>query len=233
METAATTGNPDPDVGRIKANGDSLSVHIYSTLRDAIILGEYPQGFRLPEQKIAEKLHVSRIPLREALKQLEADGFVTTLPRKSTKVYEWTRQGVHDLFNVRLGLEVMAARLAAERVANGAGTAIIVDALHECHRALESKDPFLIAQSGTTFHQSMVELAGNDLLTSLMSSVAGRVTWLFYLTSSRDPQVACQEHQHLYEVIRSGNPRLAEAEVYAHIESGREPSLMPEIFSGE
>lgn len=208
----------------------SLSVQIYHILRNHIILGEYPQGLRLPEQKIAEKLLVSRIPLREALKQLEADGFVTTLPRRSTKVYEWSRRAVHDLFNVRLGLEVVAARLSAERVSQGADTRAVAESLETCHQALESGEPFAIAQSGTDFHQAMVDLAGNELLTTLMRSVAGRVTWLFYLTSSRDPLTACREHEHLFDVIRTGNPRLAEAEVYAHIESGREPSLAPELF---
>jgi DNA-binding GntR family transcriptional regulator len=215
---------------KAQADGPSLSVQIYNTLRADIILGRYRQGLRLPEQKIAEKLLVSRIPLREALKQLESDGFVTTLPRRSTKVYEWSQQAVHDLFNVRLGLEGVAARLSAERVAHGADTTALAESLAACHHALEKGEPFAIAQSGTDFHQALVDLAGNELLTTLMRSVAGRVTWLFYLTSSRDPRTACQEHEHLFDVVKSGNARLAEAEVYAHIESGREPSLMPEFF---
>lgn len=89
---------------------DSLSRQIYSTLREGIVIGRFPQGTRLAEQRLASELDVSRVPLREAIPMLEVDGFVTTLPRRGAVVSTWTLKAAHDLFDTRLCLEVGAAR---------------------------------------------------------------------------------------------------------------------------
>jgi DNA-binding GntR family transcriptional regulator len=101
----------------------SLSQQMYRTLREQIILGRYPQGSRLPEQRIAEEMDVSRVPLREAVPLLERDGFVRTFPRRGAVVFAWDTKAVDDLFDVRLCLESGAARYAARRVAARAATA--------------------------------------------------------------------------------------------------------------
>jgi DNA-binding GntR family transcriptional regulator len=215
---------PGPDAGGVRAAG-SLSVRVYDTLRRGIILGDYPQGMRLAEQRLAEELSVSRVPLREAIPQLEVDGFVQTLPRRCTQVTRWTRRSVNDLFDVRLGLEVSAAGYAARNVASGASTTALRESLDYSHQTLDAGDAYLIADASSSFHEQLVDLAGNELLSSLMRAVAGRVAWLFYLTSQLDPDAACAEHHELLDAIESGNPRVAEALAYSHIEKGRKPSF--------
>lgn len=203
----------------------SLSVQAYATVRERIIVGQYPQGSRLPEQKLAEDLNVSRIPLREAIRQLEVDGFVQSLPRRGAVVWRWTTQAVHDLFDVRLGLEVGATGLAATRAAAGRDVADLEAALERSREALRGSDSLRIAEASAAFHEAVVLTTDNELMISLMRAVAGRVVWLFYLTSGRDPNVACEEHHELLDAIRSGNARLAEAVAWAHIDRGRTPSL--------
>ena len=82
----------------------SLSRRIYSTVRERIILGQYPQGSRLPEQRIGEELDVSRVPLREAVPLLERDGFVHSYPRRGAVVARWDAKAIDDLFDARLSL---------------------------------------------------------------------------------------------------------------------------------
>ena len=83
----------------------SLSRRIYSTVRERIILGQYPQGSRLPEQRIGEELDVSRVPLREAVPWLERDGFVHSYPRRGAVVTRWDGKAIDDLFDARLSFE--------------------------------------------------------------------------------------------------------------------------------
>ncbi|OOP63143.1 hypothetical protein BMF89_07610 [Arthrobacter sp. SRS-W-1-2016] len=204
---------------------ESLTSQTHRALRRQIILGHYPQGSRLVEAALANDLHVSRLPIREALPQLENEGFVRTLPRRSSRVIEWTAADVTELFDVRLSLETLAARLAAKAAAAGATLQPLVEAIDAEHRALDSEDWLEVAETSTVVHEAIVEVAGSALLTSLMRQVSGRMTWLFYLTSARDQRQQSDEHHGLLEAIRSGNDRLAEAIAFTHIEKGRTPSI--------
>lgn len=207
------------------ASDGSLSVRIYEEVRRGIILGRYPQGMRLAEQRLAEEFNVSRVPLREAMPKLETEGFVTTLHRRSAQVARWSEQSVGELFDVRLALEVNAAGYAARSVAGGASMEGLRTMLDAAEAAVLDGDALRVATTTSDFHQAVVDLADNALLSSLMRAVSGRVTWLFYLTSQLDAQVACQEHRELLRGIETGNERIAEGLSYAHIERGRVPSL--------
>jgi DNA-binding GntR family transcriptional regulator len=207
------------------ARPDSLSRQAYLALRAGIITGRYPQGSRLAEQRLAEELEVSRVPLREAVPQLERDGFVRTFPRRGAVVETWDEKRVNDLFDLRLCLEVGAARYAARRVAEGAPMEPIDDALRHSQNVVRERDAFRIAEGSAQFHESIVDCADNQLMSTLMRSVSGRVTWLFYLTSQLDVQEAFDDHVELREAIASGNERVAESVAYTHIERDRGPSI--------
>ncbi|WP_335979271.1 MULTISPECIES: GntR family transcriptional regulator [Streptomycetaceae] len=217
-----------PPAARPSSAEPSLAAQTYTALRRRILVGTYPQGSRLPEQKIAEDLSVSRVPLREAIQQLETDSLVRTVPRRGAVVDTWTTQAVHDLFDVRLALEVSAAGLAARRMAQGQDATDMEAALARSHRYLDGAgghDDLSVAEASAAFHQAVVLSTGNALMSSLMNAVVSRMVWLFYLTSGRDQNLACQEHHELFDAIRSGHQRTAESVAYAHIERGRIPTL--------
>jgi DNA-binding GntR family transcriptional regulator len=194
-------------------------------MREGIIRGRYPQGSRLAEQRLAEELEVSRIPLREAVPLLAVDGFVDTLPRRSAVVCTWTRRSANDLFDLRLCLEVGAARFAARQVAAGASIAPLEEALARSRQGLTTADSYRIAGDSTQFHEIMVELTDNALMRSVMRSVSGRMMWLFFMTSDLDPVDALAGHEGLLDAIASGNERLAESVSYTHIERDRTESM--------
>ncbi|WP_320781998.1 GntR family transcriptional regulator, partial [Streptomyces sp. CRN 30] len=93
----------------------SLCGRAYDTLRRRIVEGELQPGQRLVERDLAAELEVSRIPLREALRLLEADGLVVLVPRRGALVAPFAPADVRHLFDVRESLEALAARLAAGR----------------------------------------------------------------------------------------------------------------------
>jgi DNA-binding GntR family transcriptional regulator len=203
----------------------SLSRHIYSTVRERIILGQYPQGSRLPEKRIGEELDVSRVPLREAVPLLERDGFVHSYPRRGAVVARWDAKAIDDLFDARLSLEVGAARYAARQVARGGSMDALNVALKEAQGMVEAGDAYAIARSSTAFHEAVVETSANDLMMRLIQTISGRITWLFYLTSGLPAEEAFHDHVLLRDAIASGNDRVAESVAYAHIERDRQPTF--------
>jgi DNA-binding GntR family transcriptional regulator len=202
-----------------------LSQQMYRTLREQIILGRYPQGSRLPEQRIAEEMDVSRVPLREAVPLLERDGFVRTFPRRGAVVFAWDTKAVDDLFDVRLCLESGAARYAARRVAGGASMDAVDAALAASRRVVEGRDGYGVAQASTALHEAIVATADNELMLKMMRTISGRMVWLFYLTSDLPVDDAFHDHEQLRDAIASGNEGLAEAVMYGHIERDRAPSF--------
>lgn len=204
--------------------GESLSRLVYSTVRERIILGQYPQGSRLPEQRIGEELDVSRVPLREAVPLLERDGFVTSRPRRGAVVARWDANAIDDLFDVRLSLEVGAARHAARQVSLGGTMEALNGALDQAQRTVTDGDAFAIARTSTAFHEAVIETSSNALMVRLMQTISGRITWLFYLTSGLPADEAFHDHVLLRDAIGSGNERVAEAVAYAHIERDRHPT---------
>ena len=203
----------------------SLSRQAYSAIREGIIRGEYPQGSRLAEARIAAELEMSRVPLREAVPQLEQEGFVRTFPRRGAVVTVWDEKAVNDLFDLRLYLEVGAARFAAREVSRCGDSGPLDEALHYSQNVVHSGDAYRVAEASTWYHEAIVDLSGNDLMKQVMRSVTGRVLWLFYLTSQLDVDEAFDDHVALADAIRSGNERVAESIAYTHIERDRIPSF--------
>lgn len=210
----------------------SLSSQIYENLREAIIEGHILPGTKLREQALADQLSVSRVPLREAIPQLEVEGLVHTLPRRGTVVTQLTMRDVRDLFDIRESLDVLAARLAAEQAstADHGLIARIEDCLRRARQAVSAKSDRDIAATNAEFHALVVDLSGNSLLRTMMRPINGRVRWLFRLTASRDPRVACRAHQGLFKAIRNGEVELAGKLAFEHVATGRRPSI--EILRG-
>ncbi|MDJ0357859.1 GntR family transcriptional regulator [Paenarthrobacter sp. PH39-S1] len=212
----------DDDVGDPQ---QSMADFAYRRISDKILSGDYPAGFRLRERELSDDLDISRIPIRESLHQLEADGFIVTYPRRGAVVREFTVSDAEELFDIRLNLEVFAARKAAEFVAAGGVAPRLAELQEESASATAREDIAAVAALNSALHAEIIAMSGNTLLATAMRPVLGRLQRLFALASDRDPQAQCTEHAGLCAAIYAGKPELAAALAYAHIELGREPSL--------
>jgi DNA-binding GntR family transcriptional regulator len=202
----------------------SLRQHAYEEIRQQIVDLRLAPGSRLVERDLAADLDVSRIPLREALQLLQQDGLVVLVPRQGAIVSPFNENDVRDLFDVRESLEVLAARLAAER-ADGAGLARLSDQLEAARAATERKDRPAIAAANAKFHQMIVELAANPLLESLLRPLEARTQWLFHLTKDRDPGRQCEEHEEILAAIADHDADRAAESAFHHVHSGRDASV--------
>lgn len=112
--------NPDDSAGlgaRLEAvELSTLTAHVRTLLEEAIVSGGFRPGERLLEQNLAQRLRISRTPLREALRQLERDGLVEAIPRRGFFVRRMTLEDIEEVLWIRAGLLPLAARLAAEFV---------------------------------------------------------------------------------------------------------------------
>lgn len=202
----------------------SLRDHAYDELRARIVGLDLAPGDRLIERDLAEQLAVSRIPLREAMQRLQQDGLVVVVPRQGAIVSPFTVDDVRDLFDVRESLEVLAARLAAER-ADADGLKLLTAQLETARQATKRKDTPAIAAANAGFHTIIVDLAANPLLESILKPLEARTQWLFHLTKDRDAGVQCREHEEMLDAIASRDPDRAAESAFHHVHSGRDASL--------
>ncbi len=189
-------------------------------LRRLIITGELEPGTRLVEEQLAARLAVSRNPVREALQTLAGEGFVNVLPRRGAVVAQVTMEQAEELFDVRMVLEPLAARLAAKR---GDATSLhqLREVLDHARRATEAGDFDQVATCNTEFHQLVVEASGNDYLALLVAPMARRVQWVFRVSAPTRAPHSWSEHEEILRAIEAGDEDYAEAVARAHVGAAR------------
>ncbi|MGW0820529.1 GntR family transcriptional regulator [Streptomyces sp. NPDC002845] len=187
---------------------------VLGTLRQDIIAGRLRPGDRLVERELADRFGVSRVPVREAIRALVAEGFVLFETPRRTVVRRLTATDVAELFELREALEVYTAGLAASR-ATPESLAGLAALLEQAAIATEAGDAETITDVNTRFHDGILAMAGNSLLISVMEPVDGRLRWLTR-QNEEWPQLLT-EHRELYEAIASGDPERARAHALSHV----------------
>lgn len=187
-------------------------------LRDQIVDGARAPGSRLVERDLADELGVSRVPVREALRALVAEGLVTPRPRTWAVVRTFTDDDVDHLLEVRSALEAMAARRAAER-RDPAGVAALAAALAREEDAAAREDATAARRAAADFHEALLAAAGNSVLDELAAVTASRARWL--LARHEDLAEMAHEHRLLLDAVRAGDTDAAQRLVHAHLETSR------------
>jgi DNA-binding GntR family transcriptional regulator len=187
-------------------------------LRDQIVDGDRAPGSRLVERELAEELGVSRVPVREALRALVAEGLVTPRPRTWAVVRTFAPDDVAQLLEVRAALEVLAARRAAERRAPD-DVAALADALAREDDAAARGDGTAARRAAADFHEALLAAAGNGVLDELTAVTASRSRWL--LGQHEDLAGMADEHRLLLGAIRAGDADAAARRVVDHLETSR------------
>lgn len=191
---------------------------VFNTLRQAILRGELKPGERLMEIRLANKLGVSRTPIREAIRKLELEGLVLMIPRKGAEVAEIKEKSLRDVLEVRKALEELSVRLACERMTE--------DMLEELEaaaeifkKALKSEDVTEIAQADVQFHDVIYKAADNQKLTQLLSNLREQM-YRYRVEYLKNPEVyerLVREHEEVIRHIRKHEKEEAVKIVCEHI----------------
>jgi DNA-binding GntR family transcriptional regulator len=197
-------------------------------LRERILGGEYSPGERLGEVELAEKLGVSRTPVREALRRLAAEGLVDITTNKGARVIEYPRQELDHIFQIRAHVEGLAARVAAETA-----SAADIDRLDEI--ALVLKDHSEAGRLGEVhrlnadYHSTLNSLAGSSVVTASVGQLVHASVLLRTLHSFDEParKRSANHHLEIVAALRARDPDWAEAVMHAHLLSARASLLGP------
>lgn len=204
----------------------SLSVKVFEVLESQIINGTYSVGDQLVEAKISAELGVSRTPVREALKQLELDNLVRTIPNKGTFVVGVSTDDIKDIYTMRIAIEGISAMWAAERITDEKIKEL--ETLVELQEFYSAKNEILqIVQLDTKFHEIMYEASGSRTLRNTLMSLhthVKRARESSFLSAGRT-KTAVEEHREIFEAIASHNGELAKSLTEKHITNARDNIL--------
>ncbi|HIX67367.1 MAG TPA: GntR family transcriptional regulator [Candidatus Anaerostipes excrementavium] len=193
---------------------------VFNTLRQAIITGEFAPGERLMEIALANRLGVSRTPVREAIRKLELEGLVVMIPRKGAEVAKITEKDLRDVLEVRSSLEELAAELATERM-NDEIKAKLEKALQNFKEAIESENNAAIADRDVEFHDVIFEATGNARLIQIISNLREQIYRyrLEYVKDTEYHVTLLKEHQELVKAMSEGKKEEARKIMKKHIDN--------------
>jgi DNA-binding GntR family transcriptional regulator len=217
--TAANNGSgPRPD---------TMVDVIADELRTAIISGRLPAGERLIEEIVADEHGVSRVPVREALRRLESEGFVTLTPYRGASVSGTSRRDVVEHMQIRRGLEALAAQLAAE--ARGGDVRDELEHTVELGRVacLEHRVDELPALM-MAFHQLVAQASGNKQLEWMLGRVLQRISWGFQLDLEHRLDASWSDHAAIARAILNGSPMQAAFLMNEH--AGKDESVFRRMY---
>lgn len=214
------------------ARHQPLRDQVVHSLRNRIIDGVYAPGERLTEDRLAEDFGVSRNPVREAMRTLEAEGFLLVLPSRGVVVATPDESALRDLFAVRGRLEPLAARLAAERAGPG-DVAGLRDLLARARAATDAGDFPEVAMLNSALHQRVIDIGGNVWLTTITGSLYRHVQWVFRLGAAHRAPHSWTEHVRLVEAIAAHDPDRAEAAAVAHVRAAADAALAGREENGD
>ena len=193
---------------------------VFHTLRQAILRRELKPGERLMEIQLANKLGVSRTPIREAIRKLELEGLVLMIPRKGAEVAEITEKSLRDVLEVRRALEELAVELVCEKITEEQ-IQDLKDAAEEFKESLESGDITRIAEADVKFHDVIYMATDNQKLIQLLNNLREQMYRyrVEYLKRSDFHQQLIDEHEEIIETIENGQKDRAVQVVCQHVDN--------------
>lgn len=193
---------------------------VFNTLRQAILKGELAPGERLMEIQLAERLGVSRTPIREAIRKLELEGLVLMIPRKGAEVAKISEKSLRDVLEVRRSLEELAIELACKRM-----TPADIDELEkkqgEFKAAVAKGQAMEIAETDEAYHDIIYRGTCNDRLIQMINNLREQMYRyrLEYIKDEATRQILMEEHEDILDALRRRQVEEARKVMKKHIDN--------------
>lgn len=193
---------------------------VFNTLRQAILTGELKPGERLMEIHLADRLGVSRTPIREAIRKLELEGLVVMIPRKGAQVAKITEKNLKDVLEVRRVLDMLAVKLACQRMSEDEKKEL-KQACDEFKKVVRDNNTKDITEADVRFHDIILKSTGNDRLIQLVNNLAEQMYRyrLEYIKDSSYHNILVQEHEAIYSAIMNQEEEKAAQAAAEHIDN--------------
>ena len=210
------------DIKNGSRSAQPLSAGLYTELQKDILSGALPDKSKLTEQAVCKRYNVSRTPVREALRQLEADGLIENIPNRGAYVTGLSKRDISDLFDLRALFEVQAVEWAIKRMGSED-----IDSLAEVMEFMEfytlKEDAAKVLSFNSRFHILIYEGTGNR---KLQRSLEVYQTYLKYSAPHRsytesDLKTILEEHRAIYEAFESRNAAAGRKAMEYHMEQSK------------
>ncbi|GLC83199.1 GntR family transcriptional regulator [Lacrimispora brassicae] len=193
---------------------------VFNTLRQAILKGELAPGERLMEIQLAERLGVSRTPIREAIRKLELEGLVLMVPRKGAEVAKISEKSLRDVLEVRRSLEELAIELACQRMSQEA-IEELEKKQEEFKSAVENGSAMDIAETDEAYHDVIYKGTCNDRLVQMINNLREQMYRyrLEYIKDEDKRQILLLEHDNILRAVRQRKVQEAKEAMREHIDN--------------
>ena len=193
---------------------------VFNTLRQAILKGELKPGERLMEIQLADRLGVSRTPVREAIRKLELEGLVVMIPRKGAEVASITESDLQDVLEVRRALEELAGSKACERITKEE-LVKLKEASAEFEKIIDSGDLTMIADADMHFHDIIYQATGNARLNQILNNMTEQMYRyrMEYLKDYKRHAKLVKEHEKIISALKAGNQEKVRDAIIVHIDN--------------
>lgn len=193
---------------------------VFNTLRQAILKGELAPGERLMEIQLAERLGVSRTPIREAIRKLELEGLVLMVPRKGAEVAKISEKSLRDVLEVRRSLEELAIELACQRMSQEA-VEELEKKQEEFKSAVENGSAMDIAETDEAYHDVIYKGTCNDRLVQMINNLREQMYRyrLEYIKDEDKRQILLLEHDNILKAVRQRKVQEAKEAMREHIDN--------------
>lgn len=191
---------------------------VFNTLREAILKGELKPGERLMELKLADKMGVSRTPIREAIRMLEQEGLAVTVPRRGAEVAKMTEKDMKDVLEIRAALDELAVELACDCI-DESGLDNLYVAQEAFEEAIRTADVKKIAQADVEFHDAIYKATGNEKLMILLNNLREQMYRyrVEYLKDDSSYPTLIEEHKQLVNGIKNKEKELVHTVMKNHV----------------
>ena len=195
---------------------------VLNTLRQAILKGELKPGERLMEIALAEKLGVSRTPIREAMRKLEQEGLVVMIPRRGAQVANITEKDLNDVLEVRIALENVAIEKACDRMSEEEMGRLWL-AAKEFEHTIAEGNLVKLAEADVAFHEIIYKASDNKRLIQVLNNMREQIYRyrVEYLKEGETRDLLVKEHEELTKAIRERDVERAKQLSFQHIENQR------------
>jgi DNA-binding GntR family transcriptional regulator len=202
----------------------TLTQQIAEQLRDDVLKGRFVGGQRLSQESLAQRFQVSRIPVRDALKVLEGEGLVLTQSRFGTTVVELSASDLAELYEMRMALEPIVARLATPNVRES-DLALMTRYLDAMVRSGGAQEAWLKAHAA--FHQALNKRAGVPRMYALVDGLRAQTERYvrLYKDVADHASALTTEHQPIFDAVARGDADAAASAVHEHMKRVRDRLL--------
>jgi len=209
-----------------KIKRENLNTIVYSALKQMITNYRFKPGERINVEQIAKELGVSRTPMWEAIRRLEHEGLVFNAPNKGVFMYTLTKNEALDLMAVRETLEIMAARLIAERI-DEKTLAKLENALEKQKQIVENKDMLAYSRADIYFHTVLYATTGNEFLCEMLENIFSKLRPVAMHVGDFI-QTFYQDHIAILKALKTHDPKIVQMQLQRHTKN-----IMNIIRSGE